>query len=51
MNHTRRIEFRGAKLDDNRIEGAAAVIGNLDSYRTVMFPHFLETYGLAAVVK
>ena len=37
---TRTVEFRGASVRDNTISGAAAVIGNLDSYKTVIFPGF-----------
>lgn len=44
MNEPRRksYEIKGAKLTENMIAGAAAVMGNLDSYADVIFPGFFR---------
>jgi phage head maturation protease len=43
----RTFEFRAKAAESGEIEGAAAVIGNLDSYRTVIFPGYFTDEVLA----
>lgn len=41
-NKLRKFTIRAASIKDNILSGDASVIGNLDDYRTVMFPHFFD---------